>query len=264
MKLAHRIFEQEVYDFGRSLGLSKEQATGHVIKAREDSNKNNIDLSEIGNYESSECQDLLNFLDTYPEPEVLPSGEEPKDILYVSENEIEKAEQLLPGSNSYVAMKAADKTKEEKAARNEAKKARIAELQKARQQAEKVKSQKSNDHQAGRVEEQKLLTSNPEQPPNVQPLEDQDKPLKQKKKGRKRKREPELPFQSEEPPEHHYKHKKSRVDSEIQFDNPKTKRKEVRPQHSPFFQRSSGPNAKKKSSSNKAEQGVGFQIPMIQ
>ena len=281
VKLAQRIFEQEIYDFGRSIGLSKEQATGHVIKTREDSIKHNIDLPELGNYDSSECQDLFNFLDTYPEAEVLPSSDEPKDISYVSESEIEMAGQFLTESNSNVAMKAAEKTKEDKATRREVKKARIKATRievkeartadfhahkKARQQAEKVQSQKSDDHQAGRFEEQKSLTTNPEHPLNVQPLEDQAKPPKQKKKGRKRKRDFELPFQLEEPAEHHYyKHKKSRVDGEIQFENlKKSKEKEVGPQHSPFFKRSGGSNAKKKSSSKKAQQEAGFQIPMIQ
>lgn len=257
VQFAHRIFEQELYDFGRSMGLSQQQATGHVIKAREDSSKHNIDLPELGDYESSECKHLLDFLDTYPEPEVLPCVEEPKDLRYVNEDKIGNPEQRLAESNSKVAMKAANKTKEEIAATKEAKK--------ARQQAESVRSQKSNDHQEGRLEQQKPLTSNPEDPPNVQPLEDQEKPLKQKKKGRKRKRELDLPIQSEEPSEHHHRHKKGRVDSDAQYDNvKKTKRKEARPQHSPFFQRSSGPKAKKKSSGKKTEQQTGFQPPMIQ
>lgn len=82
VKLAQRIFEQEVYDFGRSIGLSKKQATGHVIKARDGSSKCNTDLPELGDYESSECQDILNYLYTYRDDG---TGE---------------MEQLLTGSNS--------------------------------------------------------------------------------------------------------------------------------------------------------------------
>ena len=316
VRLAQRIFEQEVYDFSRSIGLSKEQATGHVIKARESSSRCDIDLPELGDYESSECEDILNYLYSYPEPEGLPFVKEPKGLMYVSENETRKIEQLLAESNSkgakqvkrylqtlkdngssfeyemiilrlqflggeplvdnisglrenIASMEAADKTREKKAARKDVKKAHTIELRaqkEARRHLEKKKSRDSNDHQASRPDEQGFLTSNPSHPPNVQSLEVQGKPLKRTKKGNKRKSELALPIQSEILSEDHHKHKKGRVDRDVQDTNSKKvkKKKAVGPQQSPFFQRSSGPKAKKKDDGRILEQLMGFQPPMIQ
>ena len=159
-------------------------------------------------------------------------------------------------------VEATDRTKEGKAAGKYAKKTSIAELQVqkiARRQAEKTDSQRRNDHKVARPEEQGFLPSNPEHPPKV---EDQDQPLKQKKKGRKRKSEIEV-----EPSKDYHKHKMGKVDGDAQDANfKKTKRKkDVGPQHSPFFQRSSGVKPKKKGRVRKAEQLImGFQPPMIQ
>lgn len=232
-KTAHRIFEQEVYDFGRSIGLSRRQATEHVIIARESSSKRNIELAELGNYESRECEDILNYLDLedLPEPEVF-------------------------------------KTKGEKSARSDAKKAHKAELRaqkKALRQMEKKGSQESNDHQAGKLKEPGTLAYNAEHPSKVPPIEEQDEPAKRKKKKNKHKSEPGLLVQFDVPSEDHQEHKKAKVDKEAQ-DNSKTRKtkKGVGPQHSPFFQRSSGPEAKKRDIIKKAEQVMGFQSPMIQ
>lgn len=161
-------------------------------------------------------------------------------------------------------VEAIDRTKEGKAARRHAKKARIAELQahkEGRLQAEKTDSQRSNDYQVARPEEQGFLPKNPEHPPKV---EYQDQHLKQKKKGRKRKSELELPIHLVEASEDYHKHKKGRVDGDAQDAHfKKTKRKkDMGPQHSPFFQRSSGVKPKKKERVRKAEL-MGFQPPMI-
>lgn len=166
-------------------------------------------------------------------------------------------------------MEAVGKTKEEKAARKDAKRARKAEVQaqnRANRQAEKKESQEGNDYEAGRPEEQGSLTSNSERRPNVQPLEDQDKPLKRKKRGSKRKSELELPVHCEVPSKGHHKHEKGKVDRDARDANSEKTRSKtgVGSQHSPFFQRSSGPKAKKKDAFKKAEQLTGFQPPMIQ
>lgn len=159
-------------------------------------------------------------------------------------------------------MEAADKTKEEKAARKDAKRAHRAELRAQkdpRRQAEKSKSQKSKDPQAGRPQDGNALMSKPEHTSQVQPLT-------QKRKGNKRKSEPELPVQTEVPSGEHHKHEKRRVNRDAQDAKSKKpkRQKGVRPQHSPFFQRSSGIEAKKKDAVKKAEQLMGFQLPMIQ
>ena len=160
-------------------------------------------------------------------------------------------------------MEGMDRTKAEKAASKCAKKAPIAEVQAqkiARRQAEKTDTQRSNEYQVARPEEQGFLANNREHPPKV---EDQDQPPKQKKKGRKRKSELELPFQSED----YHKHKMGKMDGDAQdanFNKTKSK-KDVGPQHSPFFQRSSGVKPKKKKRVRKAEKlTMDFQPPMIQ
>ncbi len=162
-------------------------------------------------------------------------------------------------------MEEADRTKAEKAARKYTKKARIAERQAqkiARRQTDKTDSQRSNKHPVARPEDQEFLPNNPEHPTKV---EDQDQPLKQKKQGRKRKRELELSIHLVEPSEDYHKHKKGKVDGVAQDTNfKKTKRKkDVGPQHSPFFQRSSGVKPKKKERARKVQQVMGFQPPMI-
>lgn len=315
VKLAHRIFEQEIYDFGRSLGLSKEQATGHVVKAREASGKYNVDLMKLGDYESRECTDILDYLMNHPKPERKPFGGKIEGLMYLSESEIGEIEQLLAKSNSKVAkqveyylqtlkdndlrseyetiilrlrfhedeplidnisglrekienLEAADKTKEESIAGKNAKKARKAELRaqrKASRQVEKRKSQTSDDHQAERPKKQKLVASNPERPAQVQPIEDQEKALKWKKKGRKLKSEPQLPIQSEAPSEERDQHRKGRVgmDTQDPISKKGKKKRDMGPQHSPFFQRSSNPKVKKHAV-KKAEQLLDFQVPMIQ
>ena len=245
IQFAQRVFEQEVYDFGRSRGLSKEQALGHVIKARKGISKRNIDLPELGDYESSDCEKILKYLHGVTSLETF----------------------IHCGLQKGVAnMEAVDQTNEEKAARKESRKALRAErrVQKgARRQAKKKKSQKSTDSQAVMMsKEPNPLASNPERPAQVQPIEDWDKPLKQKKKARKLKSELQLPIQSEAPSEQHDKHKRGRVGKDVISKKAKRKRV-VGPQHSPFFQRSSDPKAKKHAV-KKAEQLLGFQSPMIQ
>lgn len=158
-------------------------------------------------------------------------------------------------------MEAAGKTKEGKAARNKAKKAARKDAKQATMavpEAQNVasrpiaknKSRESDPHQAERSEEQEPLTSN----------------LEQKKRGGKRKRKHELSALSEVPSEAHHKHKRGRVDRDALDANSKKDREkqDTGPQHSPFFQRSNGPKAKKKDAVKKAEQLMGFQSPMIQ
>lgn len=98
--LAQRIFEQEVYDFGRSIGLTSEQAARHVMKARECCSEYNVDLPEPGDYESRECEDILVCLDTFPEPKVLPSIIESLGLEHASRIETGDMEQLLAGMNA--------------------------------------------------------------------------------------------------------------------------------------------------------------------
>ena len=261
VKLAHRIFEQEVYDFGRSIGLSKKSATGHVIKARKRSSKRNVDMLEMGDYDSTACKDLLDFLETYSEPE------EP-DHMYVSESEIEKAEQFLARFNSKAEMKAADKTKEEKTDRDGASKVPSAELQAQKEtwrQAERKIIQGSGDHGTGQSMVQTALASNPGCPAQVQPTENHEKRLNPKKKGRKRKSKLELSIQLEEPSEEHVKHKKGRKGTDVRdaVSKEAKRKKDVGPEQSPFFQRSSNPKVKK-DAAKKAEQPMDFQSPMMQ
>lgn len=258
LKWAQRHYEQDVYDLARCLGHSMDEAEGWALQAREF------------------CSEKKHLKD-----------------------ETAKTEQLLAESNYGLRveidrMEAADKTKEQKSVQKDAKKARIADSKvqgKARRQAERENAQNSNDHQTGRPEEQEPWTSNvghplddqalneqdkPQQqrkkgrkrktetfehPPNVQALNDQDKPHQQRKKGRKRKSDHELPVQSEVPDEHD-KHKKRRMDDRQDDNSKQTKSKKGGPEHSPFFQRSSGSKAKK-DSGEKAEQQKGFQPPMI-
>lgn len=289
VKTAQRIFEQEVYDFGRSIGLSKQQAVGHVIKARECTSKYDIDMPELGDYESSECEDILNYLDTHSEQLLAKSNSEgAKQVkCYLQTLEVNDRrkydwillqleflgdEPLLDSVDflreGIANMEAVDKAEEEKAAREDAKKVHTAQLQAQKEvsrHAEKKHNHKDNEHQAGRPGKQKHLTNNSEHAPNVQPFEDQDKPMKQKKKGKKRKSEPEPSVRSEAPSEENQRHRKIRVDRVAQEANcKKTSRKRITgPQHSPFFQRGSDHRAKKKDGVKKAELQVGFQPPMI-
>lgn len=161
----------------------------------------------------------------------------------------------------------ADKTMEEIAARKVAKKAaRKAELKaekEALMQAEKKKSRKGDDDTTNNSEGQAKMTCNSGHLPQVQQLEDKDNPQQKKKKGRKRKSDRELPVRSEVPSKDHHKHKKRRVDSDAQDANfRKINRKKRGPEHSPFFQRSGDPKAKK-DSGKKAEKQMGFRTPMI-
>lgn len=64
--LVQRLFEQDVYNFGRSLGLSKDEAEEHVVKARtwiKDSAALDITgISELGDYESGVYEASLELL----------------------------------------------------------------------------------------------------------------------------------------------------------------------------------------------------------
>ena len=279
-KLAHRIFEQEVYDFGRSTGLSRGQATAHVIKVREESSKCNIDLEELGNYESSECEDILNYLKTYQE-DAFPI-EETERLLAATNSEVAEQvkrylqtikdsvsrfeyedillglefddEELIDDNIDYLRAQIAKMEAEERAARKDAKKVRKAAAQ---------KEKRKHDDQPGRSREQQVSRTSPEYPSQAQPIEDRNAPQKQKKKARKRKRNREIPVQSEEPSIGHHEHQKDEVGRDAHLKVAK-RRKVVRPQRSPFFQRSSDPNAKKKDTISKAEQPMDFQPPMIQ
>ena len=283
-KLAHRIFEQEVYDFGRSTGLSRGQATAHVIKVREESSKCNIDLEELGNYESSECEDILNYLRTYQE-DAFPveeterllaatnSGvaEQVKRYLQTIKDRVSRFEyedillglefddeELIDDNIDYLRAQIAKMEAEEKAARKDAKKVRKAEAQKEKR--------KHDDHQPGRSREQQVSRTSPEHPSQAQPTIDRNAPQKQKKKARKRKRNREISVQSEEPSIGHHEHQKDEVGRDAQGVRSKVakRRKVVGPQRSPFFQRSGDPNAKKKDTISKAEEPMDFQPPMIQ
>ena len=254
-KLAHRIFEQEVYDLGRSTGLSKGQATAHVIKVREESSKCNIDLAEPGNYESSECEDILNYLKTYQEPDALPSVKEHEDLGHISEQGAKEIERLLAEKNSKGAtqVKRYLQTLKDNDLRFEYEgillrlqfldeepiidnisglRAKIAEMEAAnkkkkenatRKDAKKVRraeaqkeKRKRDDHQPGMPREQELSRISPEHPSQAQPIEDRNAPQKQKKKARKRNRIREVSVQSEEPSIGHHDHQKDKAGRDAQ------------------------------------------------
>lgn len=284
MKLAHRIFEQEVYDFGRSTGLSRGQATAHVIKVREESSKCNNDLAELGNYESGECEDILNYLKPYQE-DALPV-EETERLLAANNSKVAEQvkrylqtikdsvprfeyEDILLGLEfvdeepivdniNYLRAQIAKMEAEEKATRKDAKKVRKAEAQKEKR--------KHDGHQPGRSREQQVSRTSLEHPSQAQPIKDRNAPQKQKKKARKRKRNREVSVQSEEASIGHHKHQKDEVGRDAQDASLKEakRRKVMGTQRSPFFQRSGRPNAKKKDTISKAEQPMDFQPPMIQ
>ena len=284
--LAHRLFEQEVYDFGRSTGLSNGQAMAHVIKVREEASKCNIDLAELGNYESSECEDIWNYIKSYQEAEAVSSIKETEQILETKNSkgakQVKRYLQTLKDSDSRLEYEnillrlqfldedpiiddisglraqIAKLEAEEKATKKDAKKVRRAESQKEKR--------KHDDHQSGSPREQEVSRSNPEHPSQAQPIEEQNAPQKQKKKARKRKRNHEVSVQSQEPSIGHHKHHKDEAGRDVQdasFKEAK-RRKVMGPQRSPFFQRSGDPNAKKKDTINKAKQPMDFQPPMIQ
>ena len=158
---AQRIFEQQIYDFGRSIGLTKEQAVGHVIKVRQGFSKYNVDMLELGDYESYDCEELLKYLDT-PQPEVMRTG---------------------------------------KAAIKYAKKARKAEIRarkEARRQGEEKATQTSIDHQMEILNEQNSLTSGPKHPSKIPLIQDQDKLPTEKKIVANRKSESDILIESAE------------------------------------------------------------------
>ena len=285
-ELAHRIFEQKVYDIGRLTGLSKGQAMAHVIKVREEASKCNIDLAELGNYESSQCEDILNYLKSYQEPEALSSVKEIEQLLSTknskSAKQVTRYLQTLKDSDSRfeyedilqrfqfldegpiidsisgLRAQIAQMEAEEKATRKDAKKFRRAEAQKEKR--------KRDDHQPKRLRKQEVSRTSPEHPSQAQPTENQNAPQKQKKKARKRKRNREVSVQSEEPSIGHHKHQKDEAGRDAQDVSLKEakRRKVVGPQRSPFFQRSGVPSAKKKDTISKAGQSMDFQPPMIQ
>ena len=288
--LAHRIFEQEVYDLGRSTGLSKGQAMAHVIKVREEASKCSIELAELGNYESSECEDILNYLKSYQGPEALSSVKQIEQLLATknskSAKQVKRYVQTLKDSDSRfeyedtshrlqfldeepivdnisgLRAQIAKMEAEEKATRKDAKKVRSAESQKEKR--------KRDDHQPGRLREQEVSRTSPEHSSQAQPTEDRNAPQKQKKKARKRKRNREVSVtvsvHSEEPSIGPHKQQKDEAGRDAQDVSLKEakRRKVVGPQRSPFFQRSGVPNAKKRDIISKAGQPMDFQAPMIQ
>ena len=128
---------------------------------------------------------------------------------------------------------------EEKAARRARKALKQAEKE-ATRQAEKRKRKKGEDEQIANPEGQAKMTKTVEEASQFEQLEDKDKSQRQKKKGRKRKSELELPRQSEVHFGEQHKHKKGRVESDVQDVNSgKSKTKKRGHQYSPFFQRSS-------------------------
>ena len=285
-QLAHRIFEQEVYDLGRSTGLSKVQAKAHIIKVREEASKWDIDLAELGNYDSSECEDILNYLKSYQEPEALSSIKEIEQLLATknskSAKQVKRYLQTLKDSDSRfeyeeilrrlqffdedpiidnvsgLGAQIVKMEEEEKVTRKDAKKVRRAEAQKEKR--------KHDDHQPGRPREQEVSRTSPGNPSQAQPIENQNAPQKEKKKTRKRKRNREVSVQSEEPSIGHHKHHKDEtgIDARDASLKEAKRRKVVGPQRSPFFQRSGIPNVKKKDTISKAGQPMDFQTPMIQ
>lgn len=289
VEVAHRIFEQEIYDYGRSLGLSKEQATGHVYRARADSSKVGVDLMELGNYDSNECENVLNYLHAHSEQLLAEKNtKEAKQVkrylqtlkdngshseyddvmirLKFDGNEHSVYRSLI---GKIADMEAADQTKNEKTAGKESRKAHKAKLRaqkRLRRWVDKRMSQQSTELQARMMpKEQNAFASIPEQPAQFQAIAGREEPSKRKKKGRKLKSELALPMQLGEPPKEHIKHKKGKVGRAVQDAvSKKAKRKrDVGPQHSPFFQRSSNPKVKK-DAVMKAEQLMDFQSPMIQ
>ena len=136
--------------------------------------------------------------------------------------------------------------REEKAAKR-ARKALKHANKKPTRQAEKEKRKKREDEQIADPERQAEVTKIAGEVSQFEQLEDKDKFQQQKKKGRKRKEEPEALRQSEVHfGEQQTKHKRRRVESEAQdINSRKSKTKKRSPQYSPFFQRSSLTQAEK-------------------
>ena len=318
-------YEQYVYNFSRTLGLSMDDAERWVLKAREFWSEEKYDNTNIGEGEavnsSNEMLDqpsnvpspaifnvplvpvehsdqapgnnTLNKLQAHPSPQLSnksasESAFKSKDAIednlqIMTINELKGAEQLqqpeLPYVNSHCRSEEDKATwamlrtsaltagsfvdngvshdrevertepavegEKEKAAKRARKALKQAE-KKATRQTEKRKRKKGEGEQINNPEMQINLTKTVEEASQFEPLENKDGSKQQKKKGRKRKEEFEVPSQSEVYFGEQHKHKKGRLESDAHNVNSgKSHTKKRGPQYSPFFKRSSLTEAEK-------------------
>lgn len=226
---AQKQYEQDVYNFSRTLGLSMDDAETWVLKAREfwSEERYNSTNTEEGEDVSSSSEMLDQpFREPSPAMFTVP-------LVSVEHSETE----------------AAVEKDGEKAAKDTVKSARKAPQKaekKVTRQAEKSKRKKGDGEQIANSGGQAKMTDTIEEASQFEQLEDKDKSQRQKKRGRKRKEELEVLRQSEVNFGEQHKHKKSRMESDAQDVNSrKSKTKKRHPQYSPFFQRSSLTEAEK-------------------
>ena len=266
---AQKQYEQNVYDFSRNLGLPMDGAEQWVLKARKfwdekisffqapssagestfiskDGFPDNVQLMTINQLDGVRHlqQDPLRYLENYDrrsdddrttQATLRPSAL--TDESFVAN--------MVGHSTTETVVKEGGEKSVKRAARNARKAQRKAEKEAARQ-AEKSKYQKSADELVGSPEGQATTTVTFDEASQIEQLEDNDKPQRQRKKARKHKSDHELPPQSEVQPEEYHKHKKVRLDSEAQdAKSKKSKTKNRGPQYSPYFQRSSVTEAEK-------------------
>lgn len=266
-------YEQDIYNFSRTLGHSMDDAERWVLKAREFWCE--VDYGSTNAKEGEEVSSSNEMLDqTSREPSAgdlaFRSKDKIEDNLHIMTiNDLKGPEQLQHPEFPYfkfyrrsendiatpATLKASTLTTEPLASRtdtavgreeqagNKAGKALKQEKKKATRQAEKRKRKKGEDEQRAILGEPAEVIKTVEEVEEVsqfEQLEDKVKSQRQKKKGRKRKEELEVPPQSEVRYGEQHKHKKRRVDSDARDVNSrKSKTKKRSTQFSPFFQRSS-------------------------
>ena len=309
-------YEQDIYNFSRTLGHSMDDAERWVLKAREFWCE--VDYGSTNAEEGEQVSSSHEMLDqTSREPSAGDSTFRSKDkvednlhIMTINElkgpgqlqhpefpyfkfyrrSENDKATPATLKASTLTTEPLASRTdtgvEEEEKAGKKARKALKQEKRKAMRQAEKRKRKKGEDEQIANLGEPAEAIKTVEEVSQFEQLEDKVKSQRQKKEGRKRKEELEVPPQSEVYYEEQHKHKKRRVESDAQDVNfRKSKAKKHGPQSSPFFQRSSlteagknvnrkvnqlmdheggGSNFKKKDvADDEAKMLVDFSTPMI-
>ena len=243
-----RQYEQDVYDFSRDLGLPIEEAVAWVHIAKHICEYERSDIVEGNDVNDSGSK--LNQSSRISSPEIFRL---PENVVgqYAKVN---KGEVAVQGKQEAV-------PKGKKKRRKGKPKAEKG----ASRQLDQKESLTGEYKHADESEEQVIVTTISKDLLQLEQLKDKENIRLQKKKGRKRKRKhdsmPQCGLQLEE----EYEHEKSRAYSDPQEGIPsEVKRKKAKLQVSPFFQRSSGPKAKKKDASKKAKKQMDFQPPMIQ
>ena len=246
-----RRYEQDVYNFSRDFGLSIQDAEKWVLIAREYLSEMGYDCTEIlGSNVVNDSGSKLNQSSRILSPEMFRL---PENVIgqyaKVNKGEVavqEKQEAVSKGKKK----RRKGKPKAEK---------------EASRQLEKKESMTGEYKNADESEEQVIVTTISKDLLELEQLDDKENMQIQKKKGKKRKRNHDSMSQCGPQLEEQYEHEKSRACSDPQEGTVnEMKRKKAKLQVSPFFQRSSGPKAKKKDASKKAKKQMDFQPPMIQ